>query len=52
MLTNKQKTYIIKLEYNTKIIEILSLLDNKIENKITLNHIKRKLEDLLNKLFD
>lgn len=31
LLTNKQKTYIIKLEYNTKIIEILSLLDNKIE---------------------
>lgn len=52
LLINKQKTYKIKLKYNTKIIEILSSLDNKIENKITLNYIKKELEELLNRLFD
>ena len=52
LLINKQKIYKIKLEYNTKIIEILSSFDNKIENKITLNYIKRELEELLNRLFN
>lgn len=49
-LTNRQEIYKIKASFNVNKIEILSSLDNKIENKITLNQIKRKLEDLLNEL--
>lgn len=52
LLTNKQKIYKIKLNFNINKIEILSSLDNKIENKIILNQIKRKLEDLLNELIN
>ena len=49
-LTNKQEVYKIKVKFNVNKNEILSSLDNKIENKITLNQIKRKIEDLLNEL--